>query len=329
MRGLANRVDTRHFRVRAVRRRVPVLKGITSSMISLFRYILVAGISFVILYPLLVRFSASLMQESDLYDLTVQWIPKSPSLANYRIALDFMEYPQAFVNTFSLAVVVSVAQLLACSFIGYGFARFQYPGSNVVFALVIFTLLVPPQMIMVPLFLNFRFFDLFGVLPDPGINLIGSNWPFLMLAFTGTGMRNGLFIYIMRQFFRGFSQELEEAAYVDGAGPLKTFVLVMIPNAVPVMITVFLFAFVWQWNDLFYVNLFLTRDIKVLPFTLSTLANNYQYYMERSEGVRLAPQYLSVINNAGMLLFIAPLIAIYAFLQRYFVESIERSGIVG
>ena len=125
---------------------------------------------------------------------------------------------------------------------------------------MLLTLIVPPQMIMIPLYLSFRYFDPLGLLPGNGINLLNSYWPFALTSATAMGMRNGLFIYIMRQYFRGMPAELEEAAYVDGAGALRTFFQVMLPSAVPVMVIVFLFSFVWQWNDDFYSTLFMARE---------------------------------------------------------------------
>ena len=128
---------------------------------SIVRGVLVAGICFIIIYPLLIKISSSLMTEADLYDLSVKWFPRRlsfQSLArNYQMLYHEMNYGVALINSILLALFVSVLQLISCSVIGYGFARFKYFGSNFVFALVILTLLVPPQMIMVPMFLNFRF----------------------------------------------------------------------------------------------------------------------------------------------------------------------------
>jgi len=209
--------------------------------------------------------------------------------------------------------------------IGYGFARWRYPGSNLVFALVVLSIVIPPQMVMIPLFLNFRYFDLLGLIPEPGINLIGSFWPLVLMALTGTAKRSGLFIFITRNFFRGMSTSLEEAAYVDGAGHLKTFFRIMLPNAKPIAMIVFLFSFVWNWNDLFYTNLFLP-GAKLLQLGLATINSQYNlpWANKAVEGT-----YIQLVNNAGMLLYVLPVLILYAFLQRYFVESIEKTGLVG
>jgi len=289
------------------------------------RFGLLVGIGFIILYPLLRQLSAALMHPDDMYDLTVNWIPRTLTKMNFQVAWELLDYPKALTNTLGITILLAALELGATMIIGYGFARWKYPGSNIIFALVILSIVIPPQMVMVPLFLNFRYFDLFGLLPDPGINLIGSFWPLVLMALTGTAKRSGLFIFITRNFFRGMSTSLEEAAYVDGAGHLKTFFGIMLPNAKPVAMIVFLFSFVWNWNDLFYTNLFLPGS-KLLQIGLSTINAQYNYPWANKavEGT-----YIQLVNNAGMLLYVLPVLVLYAFLQRYFIESIEKTGLVG
>lgn len=265
------------------------------------------------------------MTETDLYDVTVKWIPRKLSYQrvadNYLILYREMKYGVSLFNSIVLALLVSCLQLISCSVIGYGFARFKYFGSNIVFALVIFTLLVPPQMIMVPLFLNFRFFDLFGLIKTP-INLLGTYWPFVLTSITGMGSKNGLFIYVMRQVFKGQPKSLEEAALVDGAGQIRTFFTIMLPGAKSALLIVFLFSFVWQYNDYHLTSLYLRNTAPLLPFRLQGLTQIFDVY-------KYSREYVTIVNNTAMLMFIAPLLVMYAFLQRFFVESIERTGIVG
>lgn len=241
---------------------------------KLVRFGLLVGIGFIILYPLLRQLSAAVMHPDDMYDLTVNWIPRQLTRLNFEVAWKMLDYPRALVNTVGVTVLLSTLELAATMIIGYGFARWRYPGSNLVFALVILSIVIPPQMVMVPLFLNFRYFDLFGLIPEPGLNLIGSFWPLVLMALTGTAKRSGLFIFITRNFFRGMSTSLEEAAYVDGAGHLRTFFQIMLPNAKPIAMIVFLFSFVWNWNDLFYTNLFLP-GAKLLQLGLATINSQY------------------------------------------------------
>jgi len=232
-----------------------------------------------------------------------------------------MNYLRASLNSLLFSLAISVCQLISCTVIGYGFGRFDFKGKGILFGLVIFTLVVPPQMIAIPLFLNFRYFDLYGLLPGDGFNLIGTFWPFLLTALTGTGSRNGLFIYIARQHFRGMPRALEESAYIDGAGQLRTFFTIMLPGAIPIMVVIFLFSFVWQWNDIFFTSVFMRGGMPLLPFSLQHLTGQYHW--------SISEEFKTIVNNTGMILFIIPLLLIYVFLQRYFIESIERTGIVG
>lgn len=289
------------------------------------RFGLLVGICFIILYPLLRQFSAAVMHPDDMYDLTVNWIPRQLTKLNFEVAWNMLDYPRSLLNTLGVTALLSALELAATMIIGYGFARWRYPGSNLVFALVVLSIVIPPQMVMIPLFLNFRYFDLLGLIPEPGINLIGSFWPLVLMALTGTAKRSGLFIFITRNFFRGMSTSLEEAAYVDGAGHLKTFFRIMLPNAKPIAMIVFLFSFVWNWNDLFYTNLFLP-GAKLLQLGLATINSQYNlpWANKAVEGT-----YIQLVNNAGMLLYVLPVLILYAFLQRYFVESIEKTGLVG
>ena len=289
------------------------------------RFGLLVGIGFIILYPLLRQLSAAFMHPDDMYDLTVNWIPRKLTKMNFQVAWKMLDYPRALLNTIGVTALLSTLELAATMIIGYGFARWRYPGSNLVFALVILSIVIPPQMVMVPLFLNFRYFDLFGLIPEPGLNLIGSFWPLVLMALTGTAKRSGLFIFITRNFFRGMSTSLEEAAYVDGAGHLRTFFQIMLPNAKPIAMIVFLFSFVWNWNDLFYTNLFLPGR-KLLQLGLAAINSQYNYPWANKavEGT-----YIQLVNNAGMLLYVLPVLILYAFLQRYFIESIEKTGLVG
>jgi multiple sugar transport system permease protein len=301
------------------------LKKLLPKGAALVRFGLLVGIGFIILYPLLRQLSAAVMHPDDMYDLTVNWIPRHLTKLNFEVAWKMLDYPRALLNTIGVTVLLSALELAATMIIGYGFARWRYPGSNLVFALVILSIVIPPQMVMVPLFLNFRYFDFLGLIPQPGINLVGSFWPLVLMAVTGTAKRSGLFIFITRNYFRGMSISLEEAAYVDGAGHLKTFFRIMLPNAKPIAMIVFLFSFVWNWNDLFYTNLFLPgRKLLQLGLAAINAQYNYPWANKAVEGT-----YIQLVNNAGMLLYVLPVLILYAFLQRYFIESIEKTGLVG
>lgn len=300
---------------------------------SIVRGVLIAGISFYILYPLFLKISLAFMDKKDILDVTVTLIPRNFTLENLKVAFEYMKYPEAFINSMKLTLLTMVLQLISCTLAGYGFARFKFWGRELLFGLVILTLLVPPQTIIIPLYMKYRFFDIFGIFKiltgHNGMNFIDTFWPFIISSITCMGIRNGLYIYILRQSFRSMPKEIEEAALIDGAGMFRTFYKVMLPSAAPALITVILFSFVWQWNDIFYIGWYLT-SMRVLPLQLDTLAMNIANYALTVQGSRaIDPTFLMLVNSTGALLLITPLIMLYIFAQKYFVESIERSGIIG
>jgi len=307
----------------------------------IFRAVLVIGICFTILFPLFVKLSVSFMDERDLYDATVLYIPRLFTLNNFRMAFAGLNYFSSLFNSFLLSFSTSAIQLAACSLVAYGFARFNFPFKRLLFFMVILLILVPPQTTLLPLYMFFRYFDLWGFVPFLGrifgggeithVNLLNTYWPFVTMSATVTGFKNGLFVYILRQHFRSIPKELEEAAYIDGCGYLKTFLLIVVPAAVPMLTTVFLFSFAWMWTDNFYSTLFLTAP-RILSVALGSLAQNLWFtYVDTGLGQMtfISPGFSSIVNNAGTFLVIIPLVILYIFAQRAFVEGVERSGIVG
>jgi len=307
------------------------LKSMTWSMV---RAVLIIGLSFVILYPIILKVSIAFKHKSDIYDPTVMYIPRNLTLENFKYVMETMNYFKVVWNSFVLSGSTMLLTTISCALVGYGFARFKFRGSNLLFALVILTILVPPQTIMVPTYLQYRNFDVFGLIGlfngGEGIKLIGSYWPFIISSITGMGLKAGLFIFIFRQFFKGIPREIEEAALVDGAGVFKIFFNIMLPNAIPAMITVMLFSFVWQWNDTYFTTMFL-ESASVISSQVQIAGATLASKLTAASGStgQIDPFYLSMLVNTSVLLAITPLIVLYMFVQRHFVESVERTGIVG
>lgn len=297
------------------------------------RGVIIIGICFIILQPLFVKLSAAVMSESDLYDSSVKYIPKNFTLDNFKMAFEGMNLKVTMLRTALLSGGVAVLQLMSCLVTAYGFARFRFPGRKLLFGCVLFTMIVPPQIIMLPMFMFYRFFDPLGfasAVTGGSVNLIDTVWPYIIQAVTCTGFKNGLYIYMLRQFFKGMPRELDEAAFVDGCGKFRTFVQIMLPSAVPMMITVFLFGFVWQWTDNFYASLYLPTT-KVMATSLGSLAATVYSQYESFGGSMnfISPGFASMMNNTGVIITVVPLILLYLICQRHFIEGIERSGIVG
>ena len=300
--------------------------------VSICRFILLFGMCFLILQPILNKISVSFMTEQDLYNPIVISIPEHFATENDELAADIMQYSKGLRNSLIISLTIAVLQITMCTLVGYGFARFEFPFKKLLFALVILVILVPPQTISSSLHLHFRFFDIFGLIElirgEP-LNLTGSVLPYYMMSAGCMGLKNGLYIYMIRQFFRNIPKELEEAAYVDGCGTLKTFVRIMLPDAKPILTSCFLFSFVWQWTDGFYSRMFL-GNTRLVSTSLSTIVDSLGVWIAKGTGMMnqtVSIAYSNCILSTGTLMIILPLIILYLFAQKGFVESLSSSGI--
>ena len=256
-------------------------------------------------------------------DSTVVFIPKNPTLQNYKIVLNSVNYTLTLLMTVLFCLVQSLLQLASCSLVAYGIARFKFKGHKLLFGMAVLTLIIPPQIILLPLYIRFHFFGITNIFQFSGIfsgvDLINTYWPFLLLSGTALGFKNGLYIYLLRQHFKNMPMALEEAAYIDGCGPFRTFLRIMLPGSVPMLVTVFLFSFVWQWNDTVYSGIFFPE--------IPTLANKYgMVFTTMGAGTTLMS---AVLESPKFFLLITPIVILYLFTQKLFVQSISRSGIVG
>jgi len=316
-----------------------IIKKTSADVIyKIFRAVLLFGLCFLILQPLLDKLSVSFMEQQDLFDATVISIPRHFSVSNYSITGDLLSYWPSLLQTVIILLISAVLQIFACTLTGYGFARYKFPFKNVLFFCVLLMIVIPPQTIMSSLYLNFYFFDIFGlfrlILGEP-INMLESVAGYWLLCATGMGLKSGLYIFMLRQYFRGIPKELEEAAYVDGCGRFYTFFRILLPDAAPMLVSCFLFSFVWQWTDSFYTTLFL-RNYRMLSSGLGRLAESFSRYWGSINSVgsggtgliSIPPLgYVQAIIATGMLVCLAPLVLLYLIAQKAFVESLSQTGI--
>jgi multiple sugar transport system permease protein len=312
-----------------------IKKKIWDIVYKICRAVLLFGLCFLILQPMLDKLSVSFMDQQDLYDSTVISIPRNFTTANYLLTNQLLSFWNSLFQTLIIVLVSALLQISACTMAAYGFARFKFPLRNFWFMCVMLIIVVPPQTIMSSLYLNFHFFDIFGLvrlITGEPINLLNSVAGFWLLSATGMGLKSGLYIFMLRQYFRGVPKELEEAAWVDGCGRFYTFIRIMLPDAVPMLTSCFLFSFVWQWTDSFYSTLFLT-NYKMLSNSLSGLSDRFGQWwgvMNSAAGVVTtnAPiGYTQAIIATGMLMCLAPLVLLYLVAQKAFVESLSQTGI--
>ncbi len=295
-------------------------------LMKIFKYVILIGVSYVILAPVIGMIVNSIKSDADAFNPMVFVLPHNPTTEKYQLAILRLDYWKTALKTLVYTLTITLMQLLVCSMVGYGFARFEFPLKKLFFGCVIATIVIPSHTIMLPLYLTFKSFDPFHIgfklTGTPG--LMGTVIPMYVMTFLGCGLRSGLFIYIFNQFFRGLPKEIEEAAFVDGAGMFYTYSRIMLVNAMPAVITVTVFSIVWQFNDVFYAKLFLIPDKTAISKRIASLQG-----IIANEDQILSLTIQELYRDAGAILVIAPVVIIYLCLQKYFIEGVERSGIVG
>ena len=292
------------------------ISNIKGFILGIFRLAIILGICYVILGPVIGIISSSFFSDADSYNPMVYLIPQEPTLYRYELAIKYLDYWKTMGSS-----------LLVCSMVGYGFARFNFPFKKALFACVVVMIVIPTNTIMLPLYMTFAQFDVFGIISainGSGVNLLSTPVPMYILTLFGCGLRSGLYIYIFNQFFRGLPKEIEEAAFVDGAGTWYTYFRIMLVNALPSVVTVAIFSMVWQYNDTFYARLFLISDDIIISKKIASIEAS----ISNVEKI-LDPTILELFLDAGIVLVMIPIIIIYVALQKQFIEGVERSGIVG
>lgn len=296
-------------------------------VLGVFQFIIIIGICYVILGPILGILSSSFFSDADNYNPMVYLIPQEPTLGRYKMAAQYLNYWKTMGSSLLYSLSLMVIQVIVCSMVGYGFARFDFPFKKILFACVVIMIVIPTNTIMLPLYMTFAKFDVLGIVSavrGSAVNLLSTPIPMYIMTALGCGLRSGLYIYIFNQFFRGLPKEIEEAAFMDGAGTWYTYFRIMLINALPSVVTVAIFSMVWQYNDTFYANLFLISDNIVISKKISTIEAS----ISNVEKI-LDPNILELYLDAGIVLIMIPIVIIYVLLQKQFIEGVERSGIVG
>ena len=285
-------------------------------------YALLICIGFIYLYPILYMISTSFMNRDDLLDSSIKWIPSTLFLSNYIDAARSMDFWASLGKGILIAGLPTLCNVAVCMVIGYGFASFNFKGKTILMGLLIFSYILPSQVTMIPTYVLYN-----------NIKILGTIWAFILPALFGNGLNAPIFILIFYQFFKQVPKVLIEAAKIDGAGYFKSFVRIAVPSAAPAILTVFLFSFVWYWNESYLTELYVRgltthSDWTNLVIQLKNFASNYNDTRATGTGT-MATDLNETIRLAATMLSVLPLMIMYFFLQRYFVESIDRTGITG
>ncbi|KRF06848.1 ABC transporter permease [Paenibacillus sp. Soil766] len=283
-------------------------------LFKFFIYLILLNTAYIYLKPILHMITTMVKDADDLLDPSVNWFPRTLYLGNLQEAWDWLKYPKAFSISLTLSLSVAILQTLSCAVTGYAFARLKVPFKGLMFFLLLLTFIVPMQVTILP-----------NIIYARELGLLNTIYPIIVPAFFGLGLKGALFVIIYRQFFSTQPKELEEAARIDGANVFKIFYKVMMPLAKPAILVVFLFSFVWTWNDFYLPSMYLS-DIETAPLSIgiSRIASALRQQAEQygpsvnDEAIRMATTFMMII----------PPMLLYTFTQRWFVEGVERTGLV-
>lgn len=301
--------------------------------ISLARLVFLIAFSYILVYPVVYMLSNALRGTVDYIDPSVVWVPKNFTLKNFSDALQALNYKESLKNTVVLELISGIISVFTCSVYAYGLSRFKLRFKGVLIAMLFITILLPDVMLILPRILNFKQLDFLGILgligkiigQDIRPDIYGTALTFYLPSFFGVGLKAGIFIFIYMQFFSGLPNELEEAAWIDGAGPVRTYLQIVIPSSGVVFLTVFIFSFIWHWND-YYLAMMYSMENKTLAVMVRTIQEQVFLTFGETNG---ASSLIFGVPPAACILFILPPLIIYALLQKQFIKSIDRVGIVG
>lgn len=315
------------------RNQLKKIDRVTSILLTVFKYYILVVIGYIVLYPLLYMLSNAFKGEKALIDVSFIWIPKYFSTQWLKDAFEIINFTDSLKRTLLLQIVSAAIEVIVCAVIAYGFARFNFKGKNLAYIFLVLSFMIPLPMYGMSIAVNYRSLDIFGILGllknltgfDLRPDIFNTNWSFWLPSLLGVGIRSGMMIYIYIQFFIGLPPELEDAAYVDGAGPIRTFLSIALPSSSVVILTVSVLSFIWHWNETYLSSLCLLDENWPLSVQMMNIK---QKLIQSGMFLESTPEAGPIVFCACLLFIIIPLV-LYLIIQRKFVTSIDRVGITG
>jgi multiple sugar transport system permease protein len=288
-----NDVDIRQAGRRSLRRR----------LIPVARHALLIGVSIAFLIPFYWMLVSSLKENSQIFSRPIQWLPIPPRWGNYPKAINYPNFPflRFLANSLFYSATVTIGTVISCAAVGYGFARMRFPGRDLLFYLTVSTMMIPGIVTFIPTFVLFK-----------SLGMLGTYAPLILPTFLG----NAFFIFMVRQFYLGLPWELSDAARVDGAGEFRIFWQIMLPLVRSALMVVAVFTFLYTWHDFFGPLIYLSERSQY-PLSLGL----YTFRAQRTTEWALM--------MAASTLTTLPLVVIFFFTQRYFLDGITLTGIKG
>jgi len=271
--------------------------------LAAFKHLLLTALSLAMIYPVIWLFLGSFKANNEIFAITNLW-PSQILWHNYAdgwTAVPGYSFADFFMNSLTVSFLAVAGSIISCTVVAFPFARMHFPLKGLWFSLLLGTLMLPAQVLLIPRYVMFS-----------DLGWVNSFLPLIVPSFLAT---NAFFVYLMIQFMRGIPRELDEAAIVDGCGPFRTLLLILVPNCKPVIYTVAIFSFLWSWDDYFEQLLYLNEVRKfTVPLAL-------QMFVDNAAQIRWGALF------AMSILSIVPPMLVFFFAQKHFVEGVATSGI--
>lgn len=286
-------------------------------------YFVLVCISFVYMQPILRMISMTFMSTKDVIDPSVEWLPKSFSMNNLVVAGTVLDLKTTLINSIWFSALLAVAQTLVSALTGFALSRYDFKFKKVWLVMIVLAFIIPIPLLMIPRLMMF-----ISTQSALGISLIGTPIPQIVMALFGQGVNSTILILIFYNFFNLIPYSLDEAAMIDGASPRQVFVQIAMKLSASTVLVVFLFSFVWNWNETYVTGTLVRNSIELLPAKLNMFDSAFQTYASAGRGsaqFRINEAY----KMSATLISITPLLILYAFVQKRFIQGIENTGITG
>ncbi len=286
-------------------------KTVTQKSSRFVFYLLLICVSFVFLEPIFRIISKTFMTPDDIIDPMVDWVPRSLSLNNLSVAVKVLNLKETLKNSLLFSGILAVAQTLCAALTGFALSRYEFSGKKFWFIMILLCFVVPTSVLMIPRLMMF-------VTAQEALKftLIGTPYPQLMMALLGQGVNSTILILIFQNFFNLIPKSLDEAAMIDGAGAFRVFWHIGMRLSFSTVLVVFLFAFVWNWNETYVTGTLLRSGLQLLPSKLALFDSEFESAVSSSgSAFKLNEAY----KMAETFISIAPLLLLYSFVQKKFI----------
>ena len=287
-------------------------------------YFLLTCIGYIYLAPIFQMISKALMSPADVINPSIEWLARNPTLNNFKVAAGVLKIPGSLINSIGFSALLALLQTLVAAMTGYGLSRFRFRGRNFWFVMILLAFILPTALLMIPRLIIFILAQ-----QGTGLQFLGTPIPQVLMAVLGQGVNSTILILICWNFFNLVPYSLDEAAMIDGAGPLQTFYHIAVKLSVSTVLIVFLFAFVWNWNETYQTSTFLGGSMDLLPAKLSVFDSQFEGIANAGVGSTSSFKINEAYKMAATLISIAPLLVLYGFVQKQFIQGIENTGITG